>query len=55
MQFPALIYQDEDGMFIGEIPTLKGVGSFGKTLEELEKNLEEAIALFLEVKMCKFF
>ena len=50
MQFPAIIYQDEDGMFVGEIPTLKGCGSSAKTLDRLYDNLEDAIKLCLEVQ-----
>lgn len=50
MQFPVLIYQDEDGVFIGEVPTLKGVHTYGKTLKELYKNLEEVVQLYLEVE-----
>ncbi len=50
MQFPIVIYQDEDGVFIGEIPTLKGVHSYGHDLKELRKNLTEAIELYFGSK-----
>ncbi|MBT4936599.1 type II toxin-antitoxin system HicB family antitoxin [Candidatus Peregrinibacteria bacterium] len=50
MQFPIIVYQDEDGMFVGEVPTLKGCGSSSKTLQGLYKNLEDAVKLYLEVK-----
>lgn len=48
MQFPVLIYQDEDGVFIGEVPTCKGVHTHGKTLEELYSNLREVLQLYME-------
>ena len=48
MKLPVVIYQDEDDFYIGEIPVLRGVHSYGKTLEELNSNLQEAITLYLE-------
>ena len=50
MDFPVIIYRDEDDVFIGEIPILKGVHSFGKDLDELQKNLTEAVELYFEVE-----
>jgi predicted RNase H-like HicB family nuclease len=50
MNISILVYQDEDGVFIGEVPSLKGVHSFGKTKEELYLNLQEAIELYYEVQ-----
>ena len=50
MDYPVLIYQDEDQQFIGEVPTLPGVHSFGANLAELEVRLKEAIELYLDVK-----
>ncbi len=50
MQFPVLIYQDEDGVFIGEVPTLKGVHTHGKTLKEVAENLKEVIRSYLEIQ-----
>ena len=37
------IEKDEDGVFIGTVPSLKGCYSYGKTLDELMANLKEAI------------
>ncbi|WP_457558227.1 type II toxin-antitoxin system HicB family antitoxin [Candidatus Harpocratesius sp.] len=54
MQLPIVIYQDEDGVFIGEIPTLKGVHSYGHNLLELRKNLTEAIELYFEEEKDEF-
>jgi predicted RNase H-like HicB family nuclease len=46
--FIALIEKDEDGVFIGTVPSLKGCYSYGKTLDELMANLREAIEAHLE-------
>lgn len=49
-KFHVLIEQDEDGGFIGKVPELKGCLSQGDTLDELMKNIKEAIELCLEVE-----
>ena len=46
--FIALIEKDEDSVFIGTIPPLKGCYSYRKTLDELMTNLKEAIEAHLE-------
>ena len=46
--FIALIEKDEDSVFIGTIPPLKGCYSYGKTLDELMANMKEAIDAHLE-------
>ena len=46
--FIVLIEKDEDGVFIGTVPSLKGCYSYGKTLDELMANLTEAIEAHLE-------
>ncbi len=46
--FVVLIEKDEDGVFIGTVPSLKGCYSYGKTLDELMANLREAIEAHLE-------
>ncbi len=48
-KFHVLIEQDEDGGFVGKVPELKGCLSQGDTLDELMKNIREAIELCLEV------
>ncbi len=45
---PVLIEQDEDGVFIVSIPTLRGCRSCGRTVDEAMKNIAEAAALCLE-------
>ena len=48
--FHVLIEQDEDGVFVGKVPELQGCLSQGNTLDELMKNIKEAIELCLEVQ-----
>jgi len=45
---PVLIEQDEDGVFIVSIPTLRGCRSCGHTLDKAMENIAEAAALCLE-------
>ncbi|HLC84607.1 MAG TPA: type II toxin-antitoxin system HicB family antitoxin [Candidatus Nanoarchaeia archaeon] len=47
--FHVLISQDEDGVYVGKVPELKGCLSQGDTLDELMKNIKEAGELCLEV------
>ncbi len=48
MKYRVLIEQDEDGMFIVEVPALPGCISQGKTRKEALENIHEAIAAYLE-------
>ena len=48
--FPVLIERDEDGVFIGTVPALRGCHTYGKTLPELYERLEEVVALCIEVE-----
>jgi predicted RNase H-like HicB family nuclease len=48
--FTAIIEQDEDGIYIGRVPNLKGCVSQGDTLDELIINLRDAVKLYLEVQ-----
>ena len=45
---PVLIEQDEDGVFIVSVPTLRGCHSYGHTIEEAMSNIREAVELCLE-------
>ncbi len=47
--FTVIIEKDEDGYFVGSVPSLKGCHTQGKTIDELMKNMKEAIELCLEV------
>jgi len=48
-QFQAVIEQDEDGMYVGIVPDLKGCHTQARTLTELEKRLKEAVKLCLSI------
>lgn len=50
MKFLITIFRDEDGMVIAECPSIPGCVSQGKTEEEDEKNIREAIKERLEVR-----
>lgn len=43
-----LLYTDEDGVWIAEVPSLPGCHSDGQTREEAIENIKEAIALWIE-------
>ncbi|MGK7884959.1 MAG: type II toxin-antitoxin system HicB family antitoxin [Crocosphaera sp.] len=44
-----LLYPDEDGYIIAEVPSLPGCFSQGKTKKEALENIQEAINLHIEV------
>ena len=48
MKYRVLIEQDEDGMFVAEVPALPGCISEGQTRSEAIDNAKEAIAAYLE-------
>ncbi|MBI4165311.1 MAG: type II toxin-antitoxin system HicB family antitoxin [Acidobacteria bacterium] len=50
MKLLITIFQDEDGAFIAECPSIPGCVSQGKTEDEAEKNVREAIKACLEVR-----
>ena len=50
MKFIVTIFQDEDGMFIAECLSIPGCVSQGRTEQEAEKNIQEAIKECLEVR-----
>lgn len=41
--YQVIVEQDEDGMYIGTVPNLPSCYSDGKTIDELMKNLHDAI------------
>jgi predicted RNase H-like HicB family nuclease len=49
MQRYVLLYRDEDGAWIAEVPSLQGCISQGDSREEAISNIQEAIELYLEV------
>ena len=50
MKFLITIFRDEDGMFIAECPSIPGCVSQGKTEQEAQSNIQEAIKECLEVR-----
>ncbi len=44
-----LLYTDEEGNWIAEVPSLPGCGSDGTTREEARERVKEAIDLWIEV------
>lgn len=48
MRYRVLIEQDEDGMFVAEVPVLPGCISQGNTRTEAVENIKEAIAAYME-------
>ena len=48
--FTVIIESDEDGYYVGYVPSIRGCHTQGRTLDELIKNIKEAIELCLEVE-----
>jgi antitoxin HicB len=48
VRYRVLIEQDEDGIYVAEVPALPGCISQGKTRSEALENIKEAIAGYLE-------
>jgi predicted RNase H-like HicB family nuclease len=48
MKYRVLIEQDEDGVFVAEVPSLPVCISQGYTREEAVRNIREAVAAYLE-------
>ncbi|MCZ7664769.1 MAG: type II toxin-antitoxin system HicB family antitoxin [Thermoleophilia bacterium] len=48
MKYRVLVEQDEDGMFVAEVPSLPGCISQGKTRSEAVRNIQEAMQAYLE-------
>ena len=48
MKYRVLIEQDEDGVFVAEVPSLPGCISQGATRQEALAGIREAMALYLE-------
>ena len=43
--FPILIEQDEDDIYIVSCPVFKGCHSYGKTVDEAMRNIQEVIEM----------
>jgi len=49
-EFPVIIEQDEDGMYIIECPQFKGCYTHGTTREDALENIKEVIKMCVEEK-----
>lgn len=50
MRFQVTLDRDEDGVWVVECPSIPGCVSQGNSKEEALENIQEAIALCLEVR-----
>ena len=48
MEYTAIITEVEDGWYMGQCEQVPGAITQGQTVEEVQENLKEAIALVLE-------
>ena len=48
MKYRVVIQQDEDGVFVAEVPGLPGCISQGQTRSEVLLNVQEALEAYLE-------
>jgi len=48
VKYRVFIEQDEDGIFVAEVPALPGCISQGNTRKEALQNIQEAITVYLE-------
>jgi predicted RNase H-like HicB family nuclease len=48
IHLPILIEQDEDKVYIVSCPTFKGCHSYGNTIDEAMKNIQEVIEMCLK-------
>jgi len=49
-EFAVVIERDEEGFFVGTVPSLKGCHTQARSLGELMERIKEAIQLCLEVE-----
>lgn len=49
-EFDINYYQDEDGIFTAEVPSIRGCIAWGKTLREAYRNAVDAIESCLEAR-----
>lgn len=47
--YKVIIERDEDGRYVASVPALPGCHTQGKTMQELQRNVRDAIRLCLEV------
>lgn len=49
-EFTVIIERDEEGFFVGTVPSLRGCHTQARSLDELMERMKEAIQLCLEVE-----
>lgn len=49
MRFTAIIEQDENGLYVGQIEEVPAAIAQGESLEELKENLQDALEMIFEV------
>lgn len=49
MVFKIVVEKDETGYYVAEVPALPGCVTQGRTIEQVKKNIKEAIEGWLEV------
>ncbi len=47
-EFYVVIEKDENGFYVGEVPSLRACYSQGRTIDELLENIKEVILMCLE-------
>ena len=50
MKMKVIIHEAEEGGYWAEVPSLPGCATQGETIEELQTNIHEAIAGYLEAR-----
>ena len=50
MKVKVIIHEAEEGGYWAEVPSLPGCATQGETIEELQTNIHEAIAGYLEAR-----
>ena len=53
-KFYSIIHEEPEGGYSAEVPALPGCYTDGDTIEEVKRNLQEAIQLYLEVSEAKW-
>ncbi len=48
MKFKVVIHKAEEGGYWAEVPALPGCVTQGETISEIEKNIREAVDLYIE-------
>jgi len=48
MKYRILLEQDEEGIFVAQVPSLPGCLSQGRTRKKALENIQEAISVYLE-------